>query len=75
MYIALSVAIICVTTYLLGLKILAHMLEVNKYNSDIKLKIEEPVRDVQINESVIKEIEAIKGQLTGLSLNQGIKRR
>ena len=86
MWTTINVALICVTIIALCWKITwvvsnilrnKHNIEFRKvkYHEDTKLKIEEPVRPVPINDKVMQEIESIKTQLTGLNLNQGIKRR
>lgn len=86
MWATASVALICATIIALCWKITCVVAAIlrNKYNveyrkvkyhEDTKLKIEEPVRPVPLNDEVMIEIESLKTQLTGLNLSQGIKRR
>jgi len=86
MWISITAGIICVTILIIAHKLLLaitsifthkynHELEISKYADDTRLKIEEPVRPVPINEEMQAEILSIKSQLTGLSINQGIRKR
>jgi len=86
MWTTISVGIICVTLFTLGVKainsisiLLKHRINTDfkktKYTEDTRLKIDEPVRPIPLNDEVVQEIKAIKSQLTGLSLQKGIRTR
>ena len=84
MWTAISVGIICGTVLILGIKCITSLsillkLRINtdfkktKYTNDTRLKIEEPVRPITLNDEMVSEIAAIKTQLTGLSMAKGMR--
>jgi len=86
MWTTISVGIICVTLLILGIRILNSIsilikhrtntdFKKTKYTEDTRLKIEEPVRPIPLNDEMVQEIAAIKTQLTGLSMAKGIRTR
>ena len=86
MWTAISVSIICVTLLILGMKSITSLsflikLRINtdykktKHTNDTRLKIEEPVRPISLNDEMVEEIAAIKTQLTGLSMAKGLRGR
>lgn len=84
MWTSISVGILSVAAYLICARILTSLLSLfkHKYNTEFKkqkyiedtrLKIEEPVRPVALNDEMRQEIASIKSQLTGLSMAKGMR--
>ena len=69
------VALSLFTLYKLALQYFEVKIKIDKYAQDIKLKIEEPVREIPFNKNIEAEITAIKSQLNSLSLSRGITRK
>jgi len=50
-------------------------LEKEKYIQDTLLKINAPVQPVPLNDEVLSRLTNLENSITGLKLNQGMKRR